>query len=510
MSAAEIARALNGRHEGRRWRCQCPVCGRGNLTVCDMRGGRHLVKCWNGCEYKEIFIALFAQGLLQGDEDRKQHIHDNHGLDDIDLVREYPGGPPLALESNAIALIRAHPQMRGVFALDEFRQQTGIPVFPVNSDKSPACARGFHAATSETNQVRRLFLQAPRAHRIAMPTGELTHIAVIDVDPAGQQWMYAQDAKGRWPATRIHSMPRGGRHLFFLHSPGLRSSTSKLAPGVDIRAQGGCITIRGPGYEVVGGAPVASFPRSILRDLARLERATEKRREKLLRSLSGGAGSEERLLGWVRASRRGERNQRLFWASCKAAAAGSDCRAFVAAGMAIGLPAIGAGSEERLLGCRRPYQHLEQSTAGYDQTGWLMQVGGCCTALLKSIIAVSIYFAPAPPLRPWVEDDRLWFEAHPQRTHRLRPAHPNEGAEPPDCWIVVRRLEAGARQRLAVAMTDQFNELFSGLDATEEIWEATARAIFDTLVHARESGKDKVSPQELGVYVNFLAAETRA
>jgi hypothetical protein len=30
------------------------------------------------------------------------------------------------------------------------------------------------------------------------------------------------------------------------------------------------------------------------------------------------------------------------------------------------------------------------------------------------------------------------------------------------------------------------------------------------IVHARESGKDKVSPQELGVYVNFLAAETRA
>ena len=305
MSAAEIARALNGRHEGRRWRCQCPVCGRGNLTVCDMRGGRHLVKCWNGCEYKEIFIALFAQGLLQGDEDRKQHIHDNHGLDDIDLVREYPGGPPLALESNAIALIRAHPQLRGVFALDEF-QQTGIPVFPVNSDKSPACARGFHAATSETNQVRRLFLQAPRAHRIAMPTGELTHIAVIDVDPAGQQWMYAQDAKGRWPATRIHSTPRGGRHLFFLHSPGLRSSTSKLAPGVDIRAQGGCITIWGPGYEVVGGAPVAPFPRWILTGLARLERAAERRREKLLRSLGDGLASEERLLRWLadRATRR--------------------------------------------------------------------------------------------------------------------------------------------------------------------------------------------------------------
>jgi hypothetical protein len=39
-----------------------------------MRGGRHLVKCWNGCDYKEIFIALFAQGLLQGDDE--DHLRD--------------------------------------------------------------------------------------------------------------------------------------------------------------------------------------------------------------------------------------------------------------------------------------------------------------------------------------------------------------------------------------------------------------------------------------------------
>ena len=75
MSAAEIARPLGGRQEGhRRWRCRCPVCGRGNLTICDIRGGRHLVKCWNGCDYKEVFVALFAQGLLRGaDDDGRDH-----------------------------------------------------------------------------------------------------------------------------------------------------------------------------------------------------------------------------------------------------------------------------------------------------------------------------------------------------------------------------------------------------------------------------------------------------
>jgi predicted P-loop ATPase len=40
------------------------------------------------------------------------------------LICEYPGGPPLALESNAIALIRAHPEMMGAIGLDEFRQRS--------------------------------------------------------------------------------------------------------------------------------------------------------------------------------------------------------------------------------------------------------------------------------------------------------------------------------------------------------------------------------------------------
>jgi putative DNA primase/helicase len=81
VTAVEIATALGGRREGRRWRCRCPACGRDNLTICDIRGGRHWVWCWNGCDYKEIFVALFGQGLLPGDEDdrrRDQHRKRNY------------------------------------------------------------------------------------------------------------------------------------------------------------------------------------------------------------------------------------------------------------------------------------------------------------------------------------------------------------------------------------------------------------------------------------------------
>jgi hypothetical protein len=56
------------------------------------------------------------------------------------------------------------------------------------------------------------------------------------------------------------------------------------------------------------------------------------------------------------------------------------------------------------------------------------------------------------------EDDRLWFEAHPRRQHRIRPYRPGEGPpgyetpQPRLGWrwfVVVRQLRAGVRMRLS-------------------------------------------------------------
>jgi putative DNA primase/helicase len=61
-----------------------------------------------------------------------------------DLICEYPGGQPLALESNAIALLRAHPEIVGVFALDEFRQRpmlTRRPPWPCPDESYPRPVR---------------------------------------------------------------------------------------------------------------------------------------------------------------------------------------------------------------------------------------------------------------------------------------------------------------------------------------------------------------------------------
>ena len=66
MTAAEIAEAL-GRpsREGRSYRCQCPVHGGRSLIVADGISGRLLVKCWAGCDFRDVFAQLRHRGFLR-------------------------------------------------------------------------------------------------------------------------------------------------------------------------------------------------------------------------------------------------------------------------------------------------------------------------------------------------------------------------------------------------------------------------------------------------------------
>ena len=240
--------------------------------------------------------------------------------------------PPFVVPSSADVIVET--------ALHLARQ--GTPVFPVNPDKVPACPHGFHDASCDPARVARLFMRAPCADRIGMPTGAATMIAVVDVDLiSGMYWLGANAS--RLPATRVHRTPRGGHHLFFLCPPGLRCSTSRIAAGIDIKAEGGCITIWGPGYSVLDGSPIAAFPRFVLNLLASLERRTARHRRRTQERLrAAGGGNEEALLSFIAASRCGERNRRLFWAAVTAGREGGSGDALIAAAMATGLGSIEA------------------------------------------------------------------------------------------------------------------------------------------------------------------------
>lgn len=221
----------------------------------------------------------------------------------------------------------------------------GYPVFPVLPTKAPACTHGFKDASNDPAVVRRLFRYALKADRIGMPTGSVTGVAVLDVDPAGTTWLGIN--RHRMPATRAHSTPRGGRHLFFHHPAGLRCSAGKLAPGVDIKAELGCITIWGPGYDVVDRSPVADFPEWILQALARIDAAAAKRRRELEEQYPGDGLTEESLVRFLSRCRNGERNAALFWAACRVGEAGGSGAALIAAAIATGLSLVEARSTVR-------------------------------------------------------------------------------------------------------------------------------------------------------------------
>jgi hypothetical protein len=63
-TAAEIAAALEGRREGRQWRCLCPIHGGRSLLVRDGDAGRILVFCHGGCETRDVLAELRRSGLI--------------------------------------------------------------------------------------------------------------------------------------------------------------------------------------------------------------------------------------------------------------------------------------------------------------------------------------------------------------------------------------------------------------------------------------------------------------
>jgi hypothetical protein len=123
----------------------------------------------------------------------------------------------------------------------------GLPVFPCRNtpgnpgtDKHPLTLHGFKDASAEPAAIRAMF-GTRRNCLIGVPTGEASGLDVLDIDPRSGGGSWYHEHKERLPATRIHRTRSGGLHLLFRHLDGLRNSSGKIAPGVDVRAGGGYI-----------------------------------------------------------------------------------------------------------------------------------------------------------------------------------------------------------------------------------------------------------------------------
>lgn len=136
--------------------------------------------------------------------------------------------------------------MLGIFekaALDFAAE--GLAVFPViPRDKKPLTANGYKAASKEEAQLREWWAKWPDAN-IGIPTGEAQGFFVLDIDgPEGQESLLALESQhGALPRTRTVRTGGGGLHFWFKYPEGMqiRNSTSKIAPKVDVRGDGGYV-----------------------------------------------------------------------------------------------------------------------------------------------------------------------------------------------------------------------------------------------------------------------------
>ena len=117
-----------------------------------------------------------------------------------------------------------------------------LPVFPCQPrDKTPAVARGFHAATTNPETIKRYWRIADR--NIGIPTGAVSGIWILDVDgEAGEATLRGLQAKeGALPPTR-EVVTGGGRHLWFRYTGPIPSTAdTRIGAGVHTRGDGGYV-----------------------------------------------------------------------------------------------------------------------------------------------------------------------------------------------------------------------------------------------------------------------------
>jgi hypothetical protein len=131
--------------------------------------------------------------------------------------------------------------------------ESGWHVFPCRPGaKVPLTRRGFHDATDDPGQVRRIWEEHARAN-IGVATGA-SRLLVIDLDTGGEghcgdaltAWCALVADHGVLPPTLEVTTPSGGEHWYYRVPEGVelpRCSAGRLAPRVDVRCAGGYVLV---------------------------------------------------------------------------------------------------------------------------------------------------------------------------------------------------------------------------------------------------------------------------
>lgn len=188
---------------------------------------------------------------------------DQHGGEAQNDIRE--------LQMSQRNVITYHTNLQAALDL----AKAGIPVFPFRLikrkgkiEKVPCITDWPNRATTETASIESWWGKWPNAMP-GIPTGPRSGFAVVDLDCKNGKDGFAEiRAMGFDPDTISPVMvesPGGSRHLYFRHEEGLRSTTDRIAPGIDTRAAGGYVAAPGAvsakgAYRLLSGSLTDDLP----------------------------------------------------------------------------------------------------------------------------------------------------------------------------------------------------------------------------------------------------------
>lgn len=195
---------------------------------------------------------------------------------------------------------------------------SGWQILPLNG-KVPLTRHGVKDATADLNQIRAWWAHNAHHNVGARVPG---HLIVLDFDPRnGGTVEHLTEVLGHeLPETlTVHSgREDGGQHRYYRH-PGGSVSARRLPSGVDIKTSAGYCVMPPSIHPATGRPyrwelhPVSALPKTLtklLKPMRPVIPATQHR-----------ASLEQRaqhLVRYVESATEGSRNNRLFWAACRA------------------------------------------------------------------------------------------------------------------------------------------------------------------------------------------------
>jgi hypothetical protein len=108
--------------------------------------------------------------------------------------------------------------------------------------KHPRTKNGLLDATTNEAQIRRWWSRWPEAN-VGIRTGAESGLVVLDIDQRGDGYgslTKLQSIFGDLPRTPAVATGGGGMHFYFAH-PGGKVESRKIAPGVDVKGDGGYV-----------------------------------------------------------------------------------------------------------------------------------------------------------------------------------------------------------------------------------------------------------------------------